>query len=164
MSNIFLTGGAGFIGSSLADSLLDQGHKIICIDNFDDYYDKKIKLGNIKNALKNSNFHLVEGDIRDRSLLKKVFDENDIQLILHLAAKAGVRPSIESSPEYFEVNINGTLNILEAAKEHDVKKIIFASSSSIYGNNTKIPFSETDFVDHPISPYAASKKAGELIC
>jgi UDP-glucuronate 4-epimerase len=97
-------------------------------------------------------------------LLNKLFSENDFQLIVHLAAKAGVRPSVESPQEYFDVNINGTINILEAAKEKGIKKMVFASSSSVYGNNEKIPFAESDFVDHPISPYAASKKAGELIC
>jgi len=164
MSNIFLTGGAGFIGSSLADSLLEQGNKIVCLDNFDNYYDREIKLRNIQKALKNPNFLLVEGDIRDRNLLSKLFSENNFQLILHLAAKAGVRSSVELPREYFEVNIDGTINILEIAKEYGVNQIIFASSSSIYGNNPKVPFSESDFVDHPISPYAASKKAGELIC
>ena len=164
MNNIFLTGGAGFIGSSLADSLLSQGYKIVCLDNFDNYYDKTIKLKNIQNAIENPNFKLVDGDIRDRNLLSKLFGENDFQLIVHLAAKAGVRPSVESPQDYFEVNINGTINILEVAKEYGVKKMVFASSSSVYGNNKKVPFSETDFVDYPISPYAASKKAGELIC
>ena len=164
MKKVFLTGGAGFIGSSLTDNLLSQGYKVVCLDNFDNYYHKSIKLKNIENAKKNSNFKLIEGDIRNRTLLNKLFSENDFQLIVHLAAKAGVRPSVESPQEYFDVNINGTINILEAAKEQGIKKMIFASSSSVYGNNEKIPFSESDFVDHPISPYAASKKAGELIC
>jgi UDP-glucuronate 4-epimerase len=164
MTNVFLTGSAGFIGSSLADNLLAQGYNVVGIDNFDSFYDRKIKLKNIENAVKNSNFQLVEGDIRDKNLLNSLFEKHNFHIIIHLAAKAGVRPSVESPQEYFEVNINGTINILEAAKEHGVKKMIFASSSSVYGNNTKIPFSETDFVDYPISPYAASKKAGELIC
>lgn len=164
MTNILLTGGAGFIGSSLADNLLKQGYGIVCLDNFDKFYSRSIKMRNIGHALTNSNFHMVEGDIRDKELLNQLFAKHNIQLIVHLAAKAGVRPSVESPQDYFEVNINGTINILETAKEHGVKKMIFASSSSVYGNNTKIPFSETDFVDHPISPYAASKKAGELIC
>lgn len=162
--NVLLTGSAGFIGSSLADNLLAQGYNVVGIDNFDSFYDRKIKLKNIENAILNSNFQIVEGDIRDKNLLNNLFEKHDFHLIVHLAAKAGVRPSVESPQEYFEVNINGTINILEIAKEYGVKKMIFASSSSVYGNNTKIPFSETDFVDHPISPYAASKKAGELIC
>ncbi|HEY9115189.1 MAG TPA: GDP-mannose 4,6-dehydratase [Bacteroidales bacterium] len=164
MSNILITGGAGFIGSSLTDSLLLQDYKVLCLDNFDSFYDKKIKLKNIEKASQNPNFKLIEGDIRNKDLLVKIFEKNDIHLIAHLAAKAGVRPSVESPQEYFEVNINGTINILEVAKDFGVKKMVFASSSSVYGNNTKIPFSELDFVDHPISPYAASKKAGELIC
>lgn len=164
MENILLTGGAGFIGSNLADVMLKQGYGIVCLDNFDNFYDRAIKMKNIENALKSPDFHLVEGDIRDRELLGQLFNKYQIQLIVHLAAKAGVRPSVESPQEYFEVNINGTINILEAAKEHKVMKMVFASSSSVYGNNSKVPFSETDFVDHPISPYAASKKAGELIC
>ena len=164
MTNVFLTGSAGFIGSSLADNLLAQGYNVVGIDNFDSFYDRNIKLKNIDNAVKSSNFQLVEGDISDKNLLNSLFEKHNFHLIVHLAAKAGVRPSVESPQEYFEVNINGTINILEVAKEHGVKKMIFASSSSVYGNNTKIPFSETDFVDHPISPYAASKKAGELIC
>ena len=164
MKNVFLTGSAGFIGSSLADSLLEQGYKVVGIDNFDSFYDRKIKLKNIENADRNPNFLLIEGDIRNKELLNDVFDKHEIHLIVHLAAKAGVRPSVESPQDYFDVNITGTINILETAKEHGVKKMIFASSSSVYGNNTKVPFAETDFVDHPISPYAASKKAGELIC
>jgi UDP-glucuronate 4-epimerase len=164
MSKILITGGAGFIGSSLVDSLLKQDYEIVCLDNFDNFYDKEIKLRNIQNAIEDSKYHLVEGDIRNKNLLNGLFEKHNFQLIIHLAAKAGVRPSVESPQEYFEVNINGTINILECAKEHGVKKIIFASSSSVYGNNSKVPFSEADFVDYPISPYAASKKAGELIC
>jgi UDP-glucuronate 4-epimerase len=164
MYNIFLTGGAGFIGSHLCDSLLKQGHSVTCFDNFDPFYDRKIKESNLSFSIKQPNFQLIEGDIRDVKLLSKIFSETDFDLIIHLAAKAGVRPSVENPQEYFDVNINGTINLLEQGKNHGIKKMIFASSSSIYGNNEKVPFSETDFVDHPISPYAASKKSGELLC
>ncbi len=161
---IFLTGGAGFIGSHLSESLLEQGHSVVCLDNFDDFYNRSIKERNISSFKNNPEFRLVEGDIRDVDLLSKLFAENGFALIVHLAAKAGVRPSVEDPQEYFEVNINGTINILENANKYGVKKMIFASSSSVYGNNEKVPFAETDFVDHPISPYAASKKSGELLC
>jgi UDP-glucuronate 4-epimerase len=162
--NIFLTGGAGFIGSHFTESLLEQGHTVVCLDNFDNFYDRSIKERNLETAMQSDRFRLLEGDIRDRELLGKAFSENKIDLIVHLAAKAGVRPSVEDPREYFDVNINGTINILENAHKHSISKMIFASSSSVYGNNEKIPFAETDFVDHPISPYAASKKSGELLC
>ncbi len=162
--NIFITGGAGFIGSHLSVSLLKQGHSVICLDNFDPFYGRSIKERNLFFSLNDVNFHFIEGDIRDVGLLSKIFSSNNIDLIIHLAAKAGVRPSVEDPKEYFDVNINGTINILEQAHKQNISKMIFASSSSIYGNNEKIPFSENDFVDHPISPYAASKKSGELLC
>lgn len=162
--NIFLTGGAGFIGSHLAESLLKQRHSVICIDNFDPFYDHPIKERNLTFSLNHRNFHFIEGDIRDKGLLSEIFSTDNIDLIVHLAAKAGVRPSVENPQEYFDVNINGTINILEQAEKHGIKKMIFASSSSVYGNNDKVPFEESDFVDHPISPYAASKKSGELLC
>lgn len=164
MQKIFITGGAGFIGSHLCDSLLKQGHKVTCFDNFDPFYDRSIKESNLSACSGHQNFELIEGDIRDTKLLSEVFSKNDFDLIVHLAAKAGVRPSVENPQEYFDVNINGTINLLEQAKKHGIKKMIFASSSSVYGNNEKVPFSETDFVDHPVSPYAATKKAGELLC
>jgi len=164
MHNIFLTGGAGFIGSHLTESLLSQGHSVVCVDNFDGFYSRSLKERNITEFKDNPNFKLVEGDIRDINLLSELFASEKFDLIIHLAAKAGVRPSVEDPQEYFEVNINGTINILENANKYGVKKMIFASSSSVYGNNEKIPFAETDFVDHPISPYAASKKSGELLC
>ncbi|MEN8192975.1 MAG: GDP-mannose 4,6-dehydratase [Bacteroidota bacterium] len=162
--NYLITGGAGFIGSHLVDSLLNDGNNVLVIDNFDDFYSRDIKTNNLSNALTFDTFQLVEGDIRDVNILNELFRNNHFDIVVHLAAKAGVRPSIENSPEYFDVNINGTLNILEAMKRYDVKNMIFASSSSVYGNNEKVPFSETDFVDNPISPYAATKKSGELLC
>jgi UDP-glucuronate 4-epimerase len=164
-TNTFLvTGGAGFIGSHLVDRLLSEGNKIICIDNFDPFYDVEIKRRNIESARKNKNFTLIEGDIRNPKDLEKCFAGNRIDKVIHLAAKAGVRPSIDDPKGYFDVNVSGTLNLLEAMKTNGINKLIFASSSSVYGNNPKVPFSESDNVDNPISPYAASKKAGELLC
>lgn len=162
--NFLVTGGAGFIGSHLVDNLLGESHNVVVLDNFDQFYDKEIKLKNISSARTFDSFQLIEGDIRDRNILEEIFSENNIDVVVHLAAKAGVRPSIENSEEYYDVNINGTLNILETMKKFEVKNLIFASSSSVYGNNEKVPFSENDFVDNPISPYAATKKSGELIC
>ena len=161
--NIIVTGGAGFIGSNLSEKLLAEGHNVICIDNFNEYYDPAIKRRNVE-ELKNIKFKLYEGDILDKLFLSKVFSENQIDTVVHLAAMAGVRPSIDNPFIYYNVNVIGTLNILEVMKESNVKNMIFASSSSLYGNNEKIPFSEVDNVDNPISPYAASKKAGELLC
>ncbi len=162
--NYLVTGGAGFIGSSLADKLLEEGNTVICLDNFDNFYDPEIKKRNIANALKNKNYTLIEGDIRDKNALEKCFSVLKIDTVIHLAALAGVRPSIANPELYFQVNLFGTLNILEAMRKFQVNKMIFSSSSSIYGNNPKVPFSETDRVDNPISPYAASKKSAELLC
>ena len=162
--NILITGAAGFIGSHLAERLVQQGHNIIGLDNFDPFYDRSVKEANVA-ALRNaSNFQLVEGDIRNVEQVDAILAPANIEMIIHLAAKAGVRPSIQDPITYQDVNINGTMVLLEAARNHNVKKFIFASSSSIYGNNEKVPFSETDNVDYPISPYAATKKAGELLC
>ena len=162
--NVMVTGGAGFIGSQLVEALLGRGDKVVVIDNFDPFYDPSIKYENIRNAQANDNYLLVEGDIRSSEDLDLCFKENDIDVVVHLAAKAGVRPSIEEPAEYFSVNIEGTVSLLEAMRKYDCKKLVFASSSSVYGNNKKVPFSEDDNVDHPISPYAATKKAGELLC
>lgn len=162
MKTYLITGGAGFIGSNLADSLLKE-NKVIVIDNFCNFYDPSIKENNIKEALKNSNYKLYRGDIRDKDLLKKIFTENSIDVVIHLAAMAGVRPSIENPLLYQDVNCMGTQNILELMKEHDVKKLVMASSSSVYGNNKTVPFKETDIVDYAISPYAATKKANEVM-
>jgi UDP-glucuronate 4-epimerase len=161
---ILITGAAGFIGSSLADTLLKTGYKVMGIDNFDPYYDKAIKERNISLAMGNKNFTFREGDIRDPDFLEKCFISFNPGTIVHLAAKAGVRPSLRDPKGFYDVNLNGTLNILELMVSNGIKRMIFASSSSVYGNNRKVPFSETDNVDSPISPYAASKKAGELLC
>ncbi len=158
-----VTGAAGFIGSHLSERLLNDGLTVIGVDNFDDFYDPQIKRRNIEGCFKNKNFQLVEADIRDSTAMDKTIG-NGIDIIVHLAARAGVRPSIEKPLLYADVNINGTMVLLEAAKKHKVNKFVFASSSSVYGNNKKVPFSEDDNVDFPISPYAATKKACELIC
>lgn len=180
-----VTGGSGFIGSHLIEKLLKQGHSVINIDNFDDFYDYKIKIKNtleslnkniefeysnkehdIKNLVsisKAENFTLYFQDIRDREGLEKIFNHHQIDLIIHLAALAGVRPSIERPLEYQEVNVRGTMNLWELCNQFKIKKFVCASSSSVYGNNEKIPFSESDNVDYPISPYAATKKSGEVL-
>ena len=161
--NILVTGAAGFIGSHLCEALVGE-HDVIGIDNFCDFYDMKIKRNNLKGLTQFDNFQIIKADIRSKSELEDVFSHHKFDLIIHLAAMAGVRPSIADPVLYTEVNINGTVNLLEQCKKQGVKKFIFASSSSVYGNNKKVPFAEVDPVDLPISPYAATKKAGELIC
>lgn len=161
---ILITGAAGFIGSNLVDNLLDKGYSVVGIDNFDSFYSREIKESNISGALKNGSFTLFEGDIRDSRFLDRCFSEFRPAMVIHLAAKAGVRPSIMDPVSYYDVNVTGTLNLLEAMRKNRINRMLFASSSSVYGNNKKIPFSESDNVDYPVSPYAASKKAGELLC
>jgi UDP-glucuronate 4-epimerase len=160
---VLITGSAGFIGSHLAEALVDD-HQIIGLDNFSDFYDPAIKHQNIRSILSKNSYIQIEADIRDRAKLAEIFSQYHFDLVIHLAAMAGVRPSIINTQLYTEVNINGTVNLLEECRKHNIKKFIFASSSSVYGNNQKVPFAESDPVDNPISPYAASKKAGELIC
>lgn len=162
MQTILVTGAAGFIGSHLCERLLADGRRVVGLDSFDTFYDPKIKRANIAGCLTNSNFRLVEGDIRDADVVAGALKGCD--LVVHLAARAGVRPSIEDPLLYQDVNVRGTNIILETMRKLGMKKLVFASSSSVYGNNKKVPFSETDVVDNPISPYAATKKAGELIC
>jgi UDP-glucuronate 4-epimerase len=163
MTNYLITGGAGFIGSHLVDRLLAAGHRVTCLDNFDDFYNPAIKHRNLGKAIQNPNFRLVEGDLRDEELLDRVFRKEGIEIVAHLAARAGVRPSILNPLLYVDVNIRGTMNVFEACKKYSVRRLVFASSSSVYGNNPKVPFGEGDPVDNPISPYAATKKAGELL-
>jgi len=160
---LLVTGGAGFIGSHLCETLLRRGDEIVCVDNFNDYYNPQIKRKNVEQLGKNRNFHLIETDIRDFNALESVFTKNLFDAIVHLAARAGVRPSIEQPLLYEEVNVKGTGILLELSRVNGIKKFVFASSSSVYGNNKKVPFSEKDNVDNPVSPYAATKKAGELI-
>ena len=171
MRTILVTGGAGFIGSHLSERLLKEGNKVLVIDNFNNYYDPAIKRNNveevkktcIENNISLDNYKVFEGDIRDNDFLKEVFF-NKVDSIMHLAAMAGVRPSIEDPSLYYDVNITGTVNLLERCREAGIKQFVFASSSSVYGNNEKVPFAEIDRVDNPISPYAATKKSGELLC
>ena len=163
MKTYFITGGAGFIGSTLSQKLIEQGNKVVTIDNFCDFYNPKIKEENVKELMQNENFKLYRADIRDRQAIKEMFDENDIDIVMHLAAMAGVRPSIENPILYQEVNCMGTQNILEEMREHNVKNGVFASSSSVYGNCKEVPFREDMIVDYAISPYAATKKANEVM-
>lgn len=160
---ILVTGAAGFIGSHLCEALLADGHRVIGLDNFDPFYDPAVKSANLDEALKLPAFQLERGDIRDRRLLRQIFTRQPVDIVIHLAAKAGVRPSILQPAEYFDVNVNGTLQVLGAMAEARVNRLVFISSSSVYGNQAKTPFSETDDVSHPISPYAASKRSGELL-
>ncbi len=160
---VFITGGAGFIGSALAKSLMDRGDNVVLIDNFNDYYDVNLKKDRVKKLLKGYDFKLYKADIRDAKALERIFKKEKIDKVIHLAAMAGVRSSLLDPMLYEEVNIRGTMNLLEASVKHKIKNFVFASSSSVYGNNTKQPFSETDSVDTPISPYAATKKATELL-
>jgi len=150
--NIAVTGGAGFIGSHLCEKLINLGFKVICIDNFDDFYSPGLKENNISKIIDNPRFKLYRSDICNPVSMKEIFSNNDIEIIIHLAARAGVRPSIINPVLYEKVNVSGTMNLLECCRKHDVGKFIFASSSSVYGGNKKIPFSESDSVDHPISP------------
>ncbi len=159
-----ITGVAGFIGSNLAATLLKNGHAVTGIDNFDTFYDPAIKRKVVGRLKEHPAFSITEGDIRDRKALDDFLAAEKPDVVIHLAARAGVRPSIEQPELYYDVNVTGTLVLLEAMRAAGIKDMLFASSSSVYGNNKKVPFSETDAVDNPISPYAATKKTGELLC
>jgi UDP-glucuronate 4-epimerase len=161
--HVLITGGAGFIGSHLSRRLLENGDRVTCLDLFDDFYDPALKRSNVAPFLPRRSYSLVEGDIRDEALLEKLFAEARFDQVVHLAARAGVRPSIEQPLLYQDVNVRGTTAILEACRRHDVRQVMFGSSSSVYGNNRKVPFAEEDPVEEPISPYAATKRAGELL-
>jgi UDP-glucuronate 4-epimerase len=165
MNSILITGGAGFIGSHLVDRMLAfNDSQVTVIDDFNDFYDPEIKRQNIRRHLDNTRYKLVEADIRDRAALNNIFAQQDFDCIVHLAARAGVRPSLSQPELYAETNINGTLNLLELARTRGIKQFVFGSSSSVYGINAKVPFSEDDPIRQPISPYAATKTAGELLC
>jgi UDP-glucuronate 4-epimerase len=165
MRNILVTGGAGFIGSHLVDHLLaEKRWRVTVVDDFNDFYAPGIKRENVRAHEQASEYRLVEADIRDRAALESVFAGTRFDVIAHLAARAGVRPSLQEPVLYTETNINGTLNLLELARRHQVGQFVFGSSSSVYGINAKVPFSEEDPIRQPISPYAATKAAGELLC
>ncbi|MDP2175523.1 MAG: GDP-mannose 4,6-dehydratase [Bacteroidota bacterium] len=166
MKTTLITGGAGFIGSSLIDQLLEENphYAIINLDNFDTFYSKEIKQANIRHHLNYPNYQLLTIDINDAVAMNEAFKEIDIDCIVHLAAKAGVRPSIQDPQSYFQTNVMGTLNLLELAKQKKIKKFVFASSSSVYGKNPNVPWRESDLDLEPISPYAASKIAAEKVC
>lgn len=163
--NILVTGGAGFIGSHLVERLLGEGvWNVTIVDDLNDFYSPEIKRANLAELCKKGDVEFVEADIRCPENLKAVFDHHDFSVIVHLAARAGVRPSLKEPKLYAETNINGTLNLLELARDYGVGQFVFGSSSSVYGINEKVPFAEDDPIRNPISPYASTKAAGELIC
>lgn len=161
MEKILITGGAGFIGSTLADKLLNGGNKVAVIDNFNDYYSPCLKENNVKDNITNNNYTLYRGDICDKELVGKIFKETHFDCVVHIAASAGVRASIQKPELFVQSNIAGTINILETMQKYNVKKLVFASSSSVYGNCKADKFSEDLKVTEPISPYAATKSACE---
>ena len=163
MPTTLVTGCAGFIGSHVTDRLLAAGDSVVGIDSFTDFYDPAIKRRNLDAAHAHDAFTLIEADIRDRDAVRAAFADHGVTRVVHLAARAGVRPSIEDPAVYADVNLNGSVNLLDAAVKSSVTAFVFASSSSVYGNNDKVPFSEDDPVNFPISPYAATKRSGELI-
>lgn len=163
-ANVLVTGAAGFIGSHLSERLVNLDYQVIGLDNFDDFYSPFVKRNNISTLANASNFKLEQGDVRDTALLTRIFQANNIDIVVHLAARAGVRPSIEKPLLYQDINIGGTINLLEASRIYGVKKFIFASSSSVYGVNKEIPFKEDCKINNPTSPYASSKAAAELFC
>jgi UDP-glucuronate 4-epimerase len=160
--SVLVTGAAGFIGSHFVERLLSRGEEVVGLDLFDDFYDPAIKEANLSDARRHPAFHEVRGDIRDGDLLAEL--PPSVDAIVHLAARAGVRPSIQEPTLYADVNVMGTMRLLEFARHRGVRPFVFASSSSVYGNSESVPFVESDPVDRPISPYAATKKAGELLC
>jgi UDP-glucuronate 4-epimerase len=163
-SHVLVTGGAGFIGSHLTRRLLARGDRVTVLDDFNDFYDPERKRENVAPLLGRDDYRLVEGDIRDEKLVDRLFAEGRFDAVVHLAARAGVRPSLAEPILYEDVNCIGTLRLLEAARRHGPKTFLFGSSSSVYGINEKVPFAEDDEVNQPISPYATTKRAGELLC
>lgn len=165
MQSLLITGGAGFIGSHLVDRLMsDKANRVTVVDNFNDFYDPGIKHANIKAHIGRARFELLEADIADARAMNELFGRSSFDAIVHLAARAGVRPSLEDPLAYEETNVRGTYSLLEAARRHGVKRFVFGSSSSVYGTNSKVPFSEDDPIAQPISPYSATKIAGEAAC
>ena len=163
LMRILLTGGAGFIGSHLAERILASGHEVWVVDNFDPHYDPKQKRTNIQKALLNKRYRLLKGDVRNQLLLEKIFKKTELDAVIHLAAKAGVRSSLKEPGRYCDVNISGTVALLETCRNHRVEHFIFGSSSSVYGDSP-IPYRENERLLNPMSPYGATKLAGEQIC
>jgi UDP-glucuronate 4-epimerase len=163
MQRVLLTGGAGFIGSHVAERLLARGERVVVLDNFNDFYDPALKRRNAA-ALEAAGAEVVTGDIRDRERVSELFERGHFDALVHLAALAGVRPSVEDPLAYADVNVQGTLVLLEELRKRPQTRLVFASSSSVYGSNERVPFREDDEIHHPVSPYAATKRAGELLC
>ncbi len=161
---VLVTGGAGFIGSSLCDKLIERGDDVINLDNFNNYYDPKIKWQNIQNVIHSPNYKLYVGDVRDPKILSQIFEVEKPEVVVHLAAMAGVRNSLKDPLDYVDVDVKGTVNLLEFSRKYGIEKFVFGSSSSVYGKNTKVPFKEDDPLEGQVSPYAASKRAGEIYC
>ena len=166
MKAILITGGAGFIGSHLCESLLRRGSSVLSLDNFDPFYDPNLKIRNVERIQKAflDRFELITGDVRNPDDLSEIFKDRRIESVIHLAARAGVRPSLADPVLYQDVNIRGTVSLLEACRSHGIHRFVFASSSSVYGENQRVPFSERDLDIQPVSPYGATKRAGELLC
>ncbi|HET9582051.1 MAG TPA: NAD-dependent epimerase/dehydratase family protein [Gemmatimonadota bacterium] len=161
---ILVTGGAGFIGSHLCEALVGRGDDVVAFDNFDPFYPRAVKDRNLARLQDHERFRLVEGDLRDRAALETVFREEPFDAVAHLAARAGVRPSLEDPAGYMSTNVEGTAILLEAMRRTGCTRLVFGSSSSVYGNSRDVPLRESDRVDRPISPYAMTKKAGEELC
>lgn len=164
LETILVTGGAGFIGSHVVDNLLAKGTRVVVLDNFNNYYNPQIKRKNIHHNFSNPNFSLIEADILDHVMMDSIFSQYKPSAVIHLAARAGVRPSIADPTLYYQVNVSGTLHVLESMRKHKCTRLVFASSSSVYGNRGRGPFAETDSTDQQVSPYGATKKSGELLC
>src|SRR5258706_859818 len=164
MAHTLVTGGAGFIGSHLVEALLRAGREVVVLDSFDDFYLPEVKRRNLEPYAGRPGFTLIEGDIRDAAAVDRVFTTHPIGVVVHRAARAGVRPSIQQPVLYCDVNVNGTAVLLEACRKHGIAKFLFGSSSSVYGNSERLPLSEKEDVSRPISPYAATKRAGEILC
>ncbi len=158
-----VTGGAGFIGSHVAEALLKRGERAVVIDNFNDYYDPAIKRHNAERLRHDDKCVIIEGDIRDKALIHRLFSEHDVSHVAHLAAMAGVRESVQQARLYMDVNVTGTLNLLEACKTAKIKQFVLASTSSVYGKTQILPFVESDSADRPLAAYPASKRAAELL-
>jgi UDP-glucuronate 4-epimerase len=161
--NVLVTGAAGFIGMHTARRLLGQGHAVVGLDNFNDYYDVGLKRARMARLAAHARFEAVEADIVDAAALERLFAAHRFERVIHLAAQAGVRYSLENPRAYIDSNVVGFLNVLEACRHHATPHLVYASSSSVYGGNTRLPFRETDPVDHPVSLYAATKRANELM-